>query len=147
MIVAPILIDLAVSYGVSLYSGTEFNADIENGLSGTVDHLFSRAMPQRSTIEPPITAVVETKSRERGVSHCLVQMVASQRVNARPDAVYGVVTTGLVWRFLKLEGTTVTIDLNQYPLFSTPSSPSSLVPMDAVIPLLQLSYCFPCLCP
>lgn len=130
MIVAPILIHLAVSYGLSLYSGTDFNADIKNGLSGTVDHLFSRAIPQRSTIESPITAVVETKSRQRGISHCLVQMIAAQRVNAHPDPVYGVVTTGLIWRFLKLEGTTVTIDLTGYPLFSGNPLLSSLVPMD-----------------
>lgn len=28
-------------------------------------------------------------------------------------SVYGIVTTGSIWRFLKLEGTTVTIDLNE----------------------------------
>lgn len=144
MIVAPIVFYLAVACDLSLYSGNPFNADIKGGLSGTVDHLLSRAMPPRSTIPPPIAAVVETKSRERGVSHCLVQMIAAQRVNACPDPVYGVVTTGLLWQFLKLEGRTVTIDLNQYPLFSTQPSPSSLVPMDMdeppapIVPLLSL---------
>jgi hypothetical protein len=30
--------------------------------------------------------------------------------------VYGCVTSGTLWRFLKLEGTVVTIDLTDYPL-------------------------------
>ncbi|GAB4385104.1 MAG: hypothetical protein Kow00121_49580 [Elainellaceae cyanobacterium] len=131
MIVSPILLHLALSYQLSLYSGSDFNADIPSGLSGTVDHLLSRAMTQGATIIPPIVAVVETKSRERGVSHCLVQMVAAQQVNACPDPVYGVVTNGLLWRFLKLEGTTVTIDLTEYPLLS-PHSPFASLALNLV---------------
>lgn len=130
LIVAPILIYLAVTCQLGLYSGTAFNADIESGLSGTVDHLLSRSIPQQSTIVPPITAVVETKSRERGVSHCLVQMVAAQRVNACPAPVYGVVTNGLLWRFLKLEGTTVTIDLADYPLLARTLPRASIAPVE-----------------
>ena len=128
-IVAPIMIHLAVTHQLSLYSGTAFNADIKSGLSGTVDYVFSRAMPQRSRIEPPITAVVETKSRKRGVSHCLVQMVATQRMNADFSPVYGTVTTGFSWRFLKLERTIVTIDLTEHLIFSSNPLISSLMPM------------------
>jgi hypothetical protein len=145
LIVTPILIHLAVTCQLGLYSGSAFNADIESGLSGTVDHLLGRSIPQRSMIVPPITAVVETKSRERGVSHCLVQMVTAQRVNACPDPVYGVVTNGLRWRFLKLAGTTVTIDLSDYPLFSSSFPLASIAPMDvtdnlsaSIAPLLSL---------
>lgn len=129
MIVAPVLIHLAVHYRLSLYSGTAFNADIHSGLSGTVDHLLSRAQPQQSIIRPPVTAVVETKSEYRGVSHCLVQMIAAQRFNADAGCIYGVVTTGLVWRFLKLEAATVTIDLTAYPLCPVESLLSLLVSM------------------
>jgi hypothetical protein len=129
MIVAPLLIHLAVSYRLSLYSGTAFNADVNNGLSGTVDHLFSRAQPQQSVIGAPITAVVETKSEYRGVSHCLVQMIAAQRFNSDSGCIYGVVTTGLDWRFLKLEARTVTIDLTVYPFCPIESLLSLLAPM------------------
>ncbi|UBF28543.1 hypothetical protein K9N68_12080 [Kovacikia minuta CCNUW1] len=129
MIVAPILIHLAVTYHLSFYSGTDFNAYLERGLTGTVDHLFSRATPVQSTIRPPITAVVETKSEFQGISHCLVQMLAAQQFNLHPSIVYGAVTTGLVWRFLKLEGARITVDLTGYPLFPINPLLSLLVPM------------------
>lgn len=130
MIVAPILLHLAFTYQVGLYSGNWFNADWAAGLSGTVDHLFSRTIPVRATIPPPITAIIETKSRQaESISHCLVQLVAAQRWNASASVVYGAVTTGLVWRFLKLEGTTVTLDRTDYPLFPLAPLLALLVPM------------------
>jgi hypothetical protein len=47
-------------------------------------------------------------------------MVAAWKFNKERQnaikSVYGVVTTGTVWRFLKLQEKTVTIDLNEYPL-------------------------------
>ena len=50
----------------------------------------------------------------------MAEMVAVQRFNAaknRPvSVIYGSITSGTQWRFLKLEGNTVTIDLMDYPL-------------------------------
>lgn len=47
-------------------------------------------------------------------------MVAAQRFNEIKEKMihttYGCVSNGSQWRFLKLEGTTVTIDLTDYPL-------------------------------
>lgn len=47
-------------------------------------------------------------------------MVAAQRFNQAREqtltAVYGTVSSGTQWRFLKLEGQTVTIDLMDYSL-------------------------------
>ena len=129
MIVAPILIHLALTYHLSLYSGTNFNADLEKGLTGTIDHLFSQAAPQQSAICPPITTVVETKSDYGGISHCLVQMVAAQQLNRNPGVIYGVVTTGILWRFLKLEEDIVTLDLTDYLLFPLEQLLASLMPI------------------
>jgi hypothetical protein len=122
VLVAPLLFEVAIHCNVSLYSGNDFV--VNRVLSGTVDHLFCKAMPQEPVIRPPITAVVETKSLhlDRGITHCLVQMVAAQQLNSQlstvSSTVYGVVTTGAIWRFLKLEETTVAIDLIEYPLSS-----------------------------
>ena len=47
-------------------------------------------------------------------------MVAAQKFNEQTNqsisTIYGVVSSGILWRFLKLEGQTVTIDLTNYPL-------------------------------
>lgn len=130
VIVAPVLLHLALTCELSLFSGDGFNAGLAAGLSGTVDHLFSRAAPEQLTIQPPITAVVETKSTScDDMTHCLVQMIASQRWNAYSGVVYGVVTTGLTWRFLRLKGTTVSIDRTEYPLFPIRGLLAFLAPM------------------
>jgi len=47
-------------------------------------------------------------------------MIAAQLFNAQKHtdipAIYGVVTTGSLWRFLRLTGQTATIDEIEYPL-------------------------------
>jgi hypothetical protein len=129
LLVAPILLHLVVLYPLHLACGPAFDACSTQGLSGTIDHVVSRATASRSPLASDITAIVETKSTERGFSHCLVQMVAAQQCNDQPSVVYGVVTTRLIWRFLKLEETTVTIDLTAYPLLPLEPLLALLVPM------------------
>ena len=55
-----------------------------------------------------------------GIPQCLAEMVAARRFNECAGtplgAVYGIVTTGILWRFLKLEGTTARVDAEEYPI-------------------------------
>ncbi len=55
---------------------------------------------------------------KRGYAQCLAAMLAAQTFNAREgvesDKIYGVVTTGNIWRFLELAGTTARIDARDY---------------------------------
>jgi hypothetical protein len=48
---------------------------------------------------------------------CIAEMFAAQIFNQNRgnqiESIYGVVTTGSVWRFLRLNGNIVTIDLNE----------------------------------
>jgi hypothetical protein len=50
-------------------------------------------------------------------------MVAARRFNRQsqsPDtAVHGIVTTGMLWRFLKLDGTRASVDTVEYPIQSS----------------------------
>ncbi len=50
----------------------------------------------------------------------MAEMVAAQRFNAAAQldipAIYGCVTTGVLWKFLKLTDQTVTIDPGEIPL-------------------------------
>jgi hypothetical protein len=46
-------------------------------------------------------------------------MVAAQRFNAAagdPGPVYGLVTSGLLWRFLRLDGPVAAVDATEYPV-------------------------------
>ncbi|WP_253188357.1 hypothetical protein [Leptolyngbya sp. 'hensonii'] len=66
--------------------------------------------------------IVEAKKENlnRGLGPCIAEMVAAQKfntVNNNPiSVIFGSVTRGTAWKFLQLEGQTVTIDLAEYPL-------------------------------
>lgn len=55
---------------------------------------------------------------ESGLAQCMAEMIAAQLFNQRQNQeikrIYGVITTGSIWKFMQLEATTITIDLNEY---------------------------------
>jgi len=63
---------------------------------------------------------VEAKNEniKTGFGQCVAEMIAAQLFNEREEnaikTIYGVVTIGTIWRFLKLEGNVVDIDLTEY---------------------------------
>src|SRR5947209_5904984 len=124
MIIAPILMEVVrlADHRVSLFSGLAFDVDRERGLNGTCDYLISRSR-ERFFITRPVVTVVEAKREDitAGLGQCAAAMVAAQLFNARQaqgasGAVFGAVSSGSIWRFLKLEGTGLTIDRREYYL-------------------------------
>jgi hypothetical protein len=55
---------------------------------------------------------------ESGLGQCVAEMVAAQSYNQLKNrnipTIYGCVTSGTLWQFLKLEGSDVTIDPTNY---------------------------------
>jgi hypothetical protein len=106
---------------IGLYSGLEFDADAAAGLTGYCDFLVSRS-PQQPYITPPAVVIFEAKRENinEGLGQCVAGMVGAQRYNRRHttpvDPVYGCVTTGTAWKFLRLSGTVLTLDLVEYGL-------------------------------
>ena len=121
LIVAPILVELRkqCNYEISLFSGKEFNVAPEKGLSGFCDFLISRS-PEQLMIEAPVIIIVEAKNDniQSGLGQCMAEMCAAQLFNQRKGnevkTIYGVVTTGSIWKFMKLEEQVIEIDLNEY---------------------------------
>ncbi len=64
--------------------------------------------------------LVEAKNENLkvGLPQCIAEMVAAQKFNQQKgnsiEAIYGVVTIGTIWRFLRLKEHTVEIDLSEY---------------------------------
>lgn len=120
-IIAPILAELTelTHHNVSLFSGIDFNVDEEKELKGRCDFIISASSVQYSLIAP-VLAVVEAKNENinAGLGQCMAEMVASQIFNQNEgnqrQSVYGSVTTGSVWRFLKLEDSRIYIDYKEY---------------------------------
>ncbi len=123
LIISPVLLEVRkiLHHQISIFSGEEFTVEPEKGLSGICDFLISRS-PELLDIEAPAVIIVEAKKADlkTGLGQCLAEMVAAQKFNqikgnAIP-VIYGSVTSGTQWRFLKLAGSTVTVDLTDYPL-------------------------------
>ena len=122
-IINPVLLEVKrqLHGQISVFSGEEFNVQSEVDLTGYVDFLISRS-PEQLYIKAPAVILVEAKKEDLkpGLGQCLAEMVAAQRFNQQKQqpisTIYGTVTSGTVWRFLQLEGQTVTIDLNDYPV-------------------------------
>lgn len=123
MIIAPILMETVRLCGhrVRLFSGITFDIDKDRGLNGICDYLLAKS-PERFFPGHPVLAVVEAKKEDipGGLGQCVVEMVAAQVYNARESGglttIYGAVTTGSIWRFLKLQDTLVFIDRPEYYL-------------------------------
>ncbi|MDD1414711.1 hypothetical protein MEN41_08700 [Dolichospermum sp. ST_con] len=121
MIITPILLELTkkLTNQISLFSGVEFNIEPSQGLNGNCDFLISRS-PEFLLINAPVIIIVEAKKEniKGGLGQCIAEMYAARLFNEREGneitEIYGVVTTGEIWKFLKLSGELVQIDLAEY---------------------------------
>ncbi|WP_333435024.1 hypothetical protein [Microcoleus sp. D2_18a_D3] len=121
LIVTPILVELRkqFKYQISFFSGKEFNVDLEKGLTGFCDFMISRS-PEQLLIKAPVVALVEAKNDniQAGLPQCMAEMIAAQIFNERKNnnisEIYGVVTTGTNWKFLRLSNQIMEVDLNDY---------------------------------
>lgn len=109
-IVFPILVDLRKRNEkyFTIYSGDHLTADETQGLKGECDFMLAKDIGSFS-VNVPIFQIVEAKKNdlEMGVPQCAAQLVGAkifnQKKNAPIEKIYGCVTTGTEWLFLKLE--------------------------------------------
>ncbi len=121
LIIMPMLLELRkmMNKQISLFSGIEFNVDEEVGLNGVCDFVVSLSSEQ-FFLDAPVVVIVEAKKEDitKGLPQCIAEMRASQIFNEKREnqieTVYGVVTTGSNWKFLKLQNQTVYIDFDEY---------------------------------
>jgi hypothetical protein len=119
--VAPVLLELRRLHAgrIGLFSGVELEADASRGLNGVCDFLITKS-PLQHMVSLPIVTVVEAKNENlrSGMGQCIAAMVAAQLLNQSesggPASIHGAVTSGNLWKFLRLVGTDVTIDLVEY---------------------------------
>ena len=110
-IVFPLLLELRQRNDdfFTIYSGENLAADEARGLKGECDFILAKDVHSYS-INYPILQVVEAKKNDLdlGVPQCAAQMVGAKVFNekkgVRLDKIYGCVTTGDEWLFMKLEG-------------------------------------------
>ena len=124
LIIANVLVELRkiLKHRISLFSGIEFNVDQKKGLNGFCDFIIS-ASHEQLLLNSPVVTIVEAKNENiiGGLGQCIAEMAAAKLFNEAEGVkdittVYGVVTTGTAWKFLRLEGLQAAIDLDEYPI-------------------------------
>ncbi|MBD2328279.1 hypothetical protein [Alkalinema sp. FACHB-956] len=127
LLITPILLEIRRMFldHISLFSGNTFNVEDTKGLTGAFDFLMSASRNQ-SIITAPVLTLVEAKDNDLriGLGQCVAQMYAASLFNDRHgqpgQTIYGAVSTGTNWKFLKLSGSTIEIDLTEYFILQLP---------------------------
>ena len=122
-IIAPILLEVKnkFNHNVTFFSGQRFDIDVDKNLTGVCDFIFSQTQ-QSLYIEKPILFIVEVKESniKSGLGQCIAELVAAQIYNNTLDKyVYGTVTNGREWQFIRLKENRVEVNINlihTYPL-------------------------------
>jgi hypothetical protein len=122
LIIMPIITEVTIlnQEVCSVFSGERFDVDKKAGLVGECDYLFAK-VPHSMIIKNPVIALVEAKRQiiEQHYGQCAAQMYGAQQYNIAknnpiPDAIYGCITTGEDWQFMKLQEKTLFIDTTLY---------------------------------
>mgnify|MGYP001499275987 CR=1 FL=1 len=102
-----------------LYSGVRLDVDADKGLKGECDFILAKT-PPGPALRAPLLVVVEAKKNdiEEGLAQCAAQMVAARLFNEHHKevvpALYGCVTTGETWQFLRLRQQELVVDEDRY---------------------------------
>jgi hypothetical protein len=121
LLIAPLLFELKYLHAdlISVFSGIDFSVEPSIGLNGRCDYILARN-PQQLFLTTPVCVLVEAKKEDviAGIPQCLAEMVAAQRFNrsngAAEDPIFGGVSSGIFWRFMRLDGTTASVDEIEY---------------------------------
>ncbi len=118
-LITPILFDVYEHshQSITIFSGCSLN--INEQLSGICDYIVA-GKSRLLALDSPIVCIVEAKNRsiEEGLAQAGAEMVAAQLFNQQEqneiETIYGVVTNGIDWKFLKLSQNVLMIDENMY---------------------------------
>jgi hypothetical protein len=122
-IVAPVLMACRALLGhdLRIFSGARLDIDPERGLKGECDFILARS-ESSLVFQAPLMVILEAKKNdfEVGLGQCAAQLLGARLYNEKEGravaSVYGCVTTGTAWQFLKLTGNDLLIHPEQLPI-------------------------------
>ena len=127
LIISPILMEVLRQndFQLTLFSGYSLDVDPQRGLNGQCDFMLSTEVSSLE-LKAPICCIVEAKNRavEEGIGQCAAELFASRLFNGtsnRPtNTLYGVITNGFDWLFVRLDDHALTVDVRRYYLGQLP---------------------------
>jgi hypothetical protein len=116
LLVSPFLVELKqINHNnISIFSGEFLDVDKKKGLNGECDFILS-SNDNQLFIDDPIFTIVEAKKNDIGESfgQCVAQMIGAKIFNENHkkniDTIFGCVTTGDRWHFLRLKDSLISI--------------------------------------
>jgi hypothetical protein len=90
-------------------------------LNGVCDFIITKSARQ-FILSSPLIAIEQAKNDNlrSGLGQCIASMYAAQLFNQQSSApievVFGVITTGSAWKFLRLQQAVVTLDVKEYDI-------------------------------
>ena len=116
LLVSPFLVELKqINHNnISVFSGEILDVDKKRGLNGECDFILS-SNDNQLFIDAPVFTIVEAKKNDIGESfgQCIAQMIGAKLFNETHkkgiDTIFGCVTTGDRWHFLRLKDSMVSI--------------------------------------
>lgn len=126
LLITPVLIEWLSSNPQRLqyFSGNTFNVDEKKSLKGRCDFLFTKHFSV--DIFAPVVAMFEAKDDnvDNWYGQCGAEMFAARLFNEQANQsypiIYGAVTDGFEWVFLRLEDNMLFIDIDRYYLNALP---------------------------
>ncbi len=121
LLIMPILLAIAENNQneITIFSGENLEGDIEQDLNGECDYILSKS-PKSFSLKAPIFGLVEAKQNivENSMGQCVAQMLGAFLFNERKknqiSTIYGCVSNGDVWQFLRLKDKQLSIDTEKY---------------------------------
>ncbi len=115
VLIMPILLEIREinKDSFAIHSGENLDIDSAQGLNGECDFILNKA--NTLEIEAPIFTIVEAKQQitRKHIGQCVAQMIGAERFNEgrgkKTAAIFGSVSNGEEWLFLKLEKNTIYI--------------------------------------
>ena len=121
--IAPILMELHSrnAHKFTFFSGYTFDVDASKSLTGRCDFLLIKEA-YSTNIEAPIIGIFEAKDDniDKWIGQCGAEMYAARLFNEQHDEainiIYGAVTNGNEWLFLKLAENILYVDTEVYSI-------------------------------
>jgi hypothetical protein len=94
-------------------------------LAGYCDFILTKGGSEH-VLRAPFVAIVEAKNDliRTGLGQCIASMyaarISNERTHERSGPVFGVVTTGAAWKFLRMEGDDVLLDRDEHFIDNLP---------------------------
>lgn len=117
-LIYPVLKEVWKQYRQKFILWSHKSLTYDEKLSGFPEYILAKKSPLGNVVfDKPYFLLVEAKldNFEAGWAQCMVEMIAAQRLNEKPDQeVFGIASNGAFWQFAKLKGNAFTKNKQSY---------------------------------